>query len=84
MLQFGQHLRAARLACGWTQADLAKRLGVSKGYISRLEGGRARPAKSTVLRLAEVCGTDPGALLIMAGHLPGDEKGQYRNRNSRP
>ncbi|MBE9478375.1 MAG: helix-turn-helix domain-containing protein [Chloroflexi bacterium] len=72
MLQFGQYLRDARLACGLTQTDLAKRLVVSKGYISRLEGGKARPARSTVLRMAEVCGTDPSPLLILAGHLPGD------------
>ena len=72
MVQFGQQLRAARLECGLTQADVAKSLRVSKGYISRLEGGKARPAESTVLRIAEVCETDPVPLLILAGHLPGD------------
>ena len=70
MIQFGQHLRATRLACGLTQADVAKRLQVSKGYISRLEGGKARPAESTVRHLAELCATDLGPLLILAGHLP--------------
>lgn len=70
-LQFGQHLRDARLARGLTQDDIAKRLKVSKGYISRLEAGKARPARATVLRLAEICGTDPGPLLILAGYLPG-------------
>lgn len=72
MVQFGQHVRNVRLACGLTQADIAKRLKVSKGYISRLEGGKARPARSTVLRIAEVCETDPVPLLILAGHLPED------------
>lgn len=72
MVQFGQHVRNARLACGLTQADIAKRLKVSKGYISRLEGGKARPARSTVLRIAEICETDPVPLLILAGHLPED------------
>lgn len=72
MLKFGQHLVATRIACGLTQADVAKRLKVSKGYISRLEGGKARPAESAVRRLAEACRTDPGPLLILAGHLPGD------------
>ena len=72
IVQFGRHLRAARLACGLTQADVAKRLGISKGYISRLEGGKARPAESTVRCLAELCVTDPSPLLILAGHLPRD------------
>ena len=71
-VQFGQYLREARLVCGLTQADVAKQLRVSKGYISRLEGGKARPAESTVRRLAKVCATDPNLLLILTGHLPRD------------
>ena len=59
MVQFGYHLKAARLESGLTQADVASRLGVSKGYISRLESGKARPAEATVRRLAELCATDP-------------------------
>lgn len=72
MAQFGQHLRASRLAIGLTQAEVAKRLRVSKGYISRLEGGKARPAEPTVRRLAEVCAKDPSSFLLLAGHLPRD------------
>jgi len=72
MRQFGQHLKAVRIECGLTQAALAKRLRVSKGYISRLESGKARPAESAVRRLAEACKSDPGPLLIFAGYLPGD------------
>lgn len=72
MLLFGQHLRDVRLARGLTQDDIAKRLKVSKGYISRLEAGKARPARATVLLLAEICGTDPGPLLILAGYLSGE------------
>ena len=72
LVEFGQHLRATRLACRLTQADVAKRLRVSKGYISRLEGGAARPAESTVQRLAGICSIDPSRLLILAGRLPGD------------
>ena len=48
MVQFGHHLKAVRLESGLTQADVANRLGVSKGYISRLESGKARPAEATV------------------------------------
>lgn len=72
MEQFGQRLRAARLARGLTQEVLAKQLKVSKGYISRLEGAKARPAESTVRRLADICATDTSSLLILAGRLPGD------------
>lgn len=36
----GNTLREARRAHGWTQADLAERLGVSQTYVSFLESGR--------------------------------------------
>ena len=72
MVQFGDHLRQTRLESGLTQADVANRLGVSKGYISRLESGKARPAEATVRRLAQLCATNPDPLLILADYLPCD------------
>jgi transcriptional regulator with XRE-family HTH domain len=36
----GGDLRAARAARGWTQSDLAQRLGVSQAYVSLLESNR--------------------------------------------
>lgn len=72
MDEFGRSLRAVRLACGLTQASVAERVGVSKGYMSRLEGGKARPTELTVRRLAEICAVDASPLLILAGRLPGD------------
>ncbi len=72
LVEFGHRLRAARLACGLAQIDVAQRLRLSNGYISRLEGGKARPTVATVCRLAEVCRTDAESLLILAGRLPDD------------
>lgn len=72
MDEFGRVLRAARLAQGLTQANVAQRVMVSKGYVSRLEGGKARPAELTVRRLAKVCAASADSLLILAGRLPGD------------
>ena len=33
-------LRTLRAVRGWTQAEAAERLGISRGYLSRLEHGR--------------------------------------------
>ena len=38
----GCHIRCARLACGINQAELARRIGISRTYLSQIEGGKAR------------------------------------------
>ena len=70
--QFGAFLRAERESRGWTLEQLAKRLQVSKGYISRLEGGKAKPAAKLIELLAKTWQVDPNPLLILAGHIPAD------------
>ncbi len=47
----GSRLRAARLARGWTQTDLAGDV-VSVGYVSRLESGQRRPNTAILEALA--------------------------------
>ncbi len=45
-----KHLRAGR---GLTQAALAKKLGVSREYVARLETGHHDPPLSTLSKLAK-------------------------------
>lgn len=40
--KFGEDLRAARIAAGLSQAQLARRLGRSQQYVSLIESGRRR------------------------------------------
>jgi len=47
----GDRLRAARLARGWTQTDLADGL-MSVGYVSRIESGQRRPNTGVLESLA--------------------------------
>ncbi|GFP28178.1 DNA (cytosine-5-)-methyltransferase [Candidatus Hakubella thermalkaliphila] len=72
--QLGERLRAARLSRGWSLADLAGRLHVSKGYVSRLECGKARPALTMVAGLGRLLGIETEELLIWADFLPDDVK----------
>jgi putative transcriptional regulator len=51
--RFAMRLRQLREEKGLTQAELADRVGVSRGYISRLEIGRHDPPLSMVERLAK-------------------------------
>lgn len=70
--QLGTLLRSERKARGWTLEQLAKRLQVTKGYISRLEGGKAKPAVRMIEVLARTLQIDPNPLLILAGRIPAD------------
>ena len=55
-------LRARRLECGLTQAELAARAGVSRQLIAAVEAGRNAPAVEAALGLARALGTTVEAL----------------------
>jgi len=46
-------VHAHRLARNWSQADLAKRVGISRAAVSAIEGERLSPSVATALALAE-------------------------------
>lgn len=56
ILKFGKTVRENRLRLGWTQEELALKLGVDAAYISRIELGRKNPSLDTVLRFASAFG----------------------------
>ena len=48
--------RAWREYLGLTQAEVARRLGISQSALSQLESAAARPRRATIKRLAEALG----------------------------
>lgn len=69
---FGQRLREERQATGRSLSDLAKTLKVTKGYLSRLERGKAKPSKVIIESIAQALKIDSGSLKVLAGDLPDD------------
>lgn len=49
---WGARLKAARLAAGLTQVELADKMGASQHTISRLERGEHRPSDESKIALA--------------------------------
>ena len=47
----GERLKAERLKAGFTQEQLAERIGTRKSYISRVENGRADIQVSTLFKI---------------------------------
>ena len=56
-------IRRYRDAAGFSQQKLADYLGVSKGFISGLEGGRSIPNIDMLIRIARALGADSGEML---------------------
>jgi DNA-binding XRE family transcriptional regulator len=55
-VRLGQRLRALRLSAGLTQAELARRTGIHRPNIARVEAGRHTPSLETLARLAAAIG----------------------------
>src|SRR5215471_15213001 len=51
-LPLGQRVKQLRAEHGWSQADLAAKIGTDAGQISRYENGRMSPSAEAVVRLA--------------------------------
>ena len=49
-------VRVQRLARKWSQAELAKRVSISRAAVSAIEGERLSPSVTTALALADVFG----------------------------
>ena len=48
----------ARLAKGWTQAQLAEAVGVAKQHISRWEKGSIKPSVAALVKITNALGVD--------------------------
>ncbi len=56
-------LRRYRDNAGLSQQELADSIGVSKGFISALEGGRSVPNLDRLLQIADALQVSPGELV---------------------
>jgi transcriptional regulator with XRE-family HTH domain len=55
-MDIGAWIKAARAARGWTQVDLAEKVGTSKANLSHWETGKHEPSFGQLLRIRDVTG----------------------------
>ena len=55
--EIATELIQARLRSGFSQVELAERMGTSQSAIARLESGQTLPSTKTLLRFAEATGS---------------------------
>jgi len=61
--RIGPRIRARRLELGMSMRELARRLGVSPSFVSRLENGRCPPSVGTLRALTSELRISASALL---------------------
>jgi transcriptional regulator with XRE-family HTH domain len=76
-LRLGSELRALRSAAGLTHEQVAKRIGVSRAQVSRLENGHAAD-QADVMKILDALGADPDRwTLVMTITREAGEKGWW-------
>jgi transcriptional regulator with XRE-family HTH domain len=78
-MEFGPILRSLRYRNGIGIKKLAPELGVTYGYLSKLENAEAQPSEEFVHRVASYFNYDSSELLLAAGRVPPDVVEILRN-----
>ncbi|MGA2983251.1 MAG: helix-turn-helix transcriptional regulator [Terriglobia bacterium] len=63
-MDIGKRLREIREAKGLSQADIEKRSGLLRSYVSRVEGGYTAPSLATLEKFAKALEVEPHQLLL--------------------
>lgn len=58
-MEYADLFRREREARGWTQAAVARRIGVTRSQMCSIEKGRSRAGAEVLLRLCNLYGIDP-------------------------
>ena len=70
MEDFGEYLKEVLENKGWTQGELSRRSGVSRGAISNIIKKRRLPSPESCVNFAHALNIPPETILRMAGYLP--------------
>ena len=67
-------MRRTRLEAGIGLRELARRVGICRTYLSRIEGDvdKHKPYEPVIKKIALELGADADELLLLAGRTPGD------------
>ncbi|MBL1209631.1 helix-turn-helix transcriptional regulator [Geminocystis sp. GBBB08] len=85
IMDFGILIKEARKQKGYTQRDLAKKLGIDFTYLSKLENNRPdyAPKEELIRKLADCLDLEENELIFLAGRIPSEDedliKQHYQN-----
>lgn len=65
-----KQMKKQRISSRLSKAELARRVGVSRTYITKLELNKSTPSITTVLKLSKELKTCPYDLIDLCNHCP--------------
>ncbi|HKQ50550.1 MAG TPA: helix-turn-helix transcriptional regulator [Phycisphaerae bacterium] len=74
--RIGRTIKAVRAIRGWTQGDLARKVGASQNHICNVEMGKREPGILLLLALAKVLGVSIDLLVLPGMQGPAIGKGK--------
>jgi len=80
-MTLGDRIRQARERADISQAELARRIGISKNAMNTIEGGQSDPRVSRIVAIARVLGVSTDTLLDMQEKPPATRQ---RTRKAAP
>jgi XRE family transcriptional regulator of biofilm formation len=72
---FGERIRKLREQQNISLRELAKKVGITAGYLSQLERNitlAGLPSEENIIKMAKALNTDETELILLAGKLPSD------------
>lgn len=78
MFEYGRRIAEARIAKGWSQTDLAKRIGTTQQQVARYESGENDVKSSIIVKMSAALGVTISYLLGL------DETPQDKCKTARP
>lgn len=61
--KLGKNLKRIRIERGVSQGDIARALGFSRGFVSKIENGKTNPTLTTIAKLAKAVGVSTDKLI---------------------
>jgi putative transcriptional regulator len=77
-IKIGNNVRVARVEMGWTQEQLAERVGVTRQTIGLIENDKYNPTIKLCLKLAQVTGKRLDELFWIAAEEEKDNQHELR------
>ncbi len=81
-MNIGNRIKIQRLKCGFTQAEVAARLGIAQTTYSKMEAGKINVALKKLISIAQLFAIEAAMLIDEPAMQTGAQKKRPENKNT--